>query len=114
MTDQTGGPLYLTAWILRRCQGIDKFFKLKRGLAAVYVRAWNPINYAIVGGIGVLINMLVAWIFWSYLPLPWWFINAVAILVAWLWNWANSVGPLGWIWGFRKRGVKSEDKHSDA
>jgi len=38
--------------------------------------------------------------------LPLWIANLVAILIAWTWNWANSVGPLGFLWGFKEKGEK--------
>ena len=69
--------------------------------AKIYVQFVNPINYAIVGGIGVLINYL------TFILLvhrfPWWVTNGLAILVAWTWNWSMSVGPFGWLWGFKQR-----------
>lgn len=66
----------------------------------IYRKFWNPINYAIVGGTGVLINYLV----WSLLQnvFAWWLVNALAILSAWLWNWGMSVGPFGHLWGFKQ------------
>jgi putative flippase GtrA len=74
-----------------------------------YLELWNPANYAIVGGIGVIINYAVWALLLHFLPwLPWFLNNALAILTAWSWNWANSVGPWGWIWGFKKRGRRPE------
>lgn len=76
--------------------------KLNPSLGKLYLRFWNPINYAIIGGTGVLINYAV---FAILIPsFPWWYTNAIAIAVAWFFNWINSVGPLGYLWGFRKRG----------
>jgi len=80
--------------------------KYGKDLATLYVKFWNPINYALIGGIGVLINYLVWLLFVSFGGLPWFLINAIAIITAWSWNWANSVGPLGWVWGFRERKKK--------
>jgi len=70
----------------------------------IYERLWNPMNYAIIGGIGVVINYLV----WLLLQpmFVWWVTNALAILIAWTWNWSNSVGPLGFLWGFKEKGEK--------
>lgn len=67
----------------------------------IYERFWNPINYAIIGGIGVLINYMV----WSAFVnvYDWWFTNALAIISAWLWNWSMSVGPFGYLWGFTQQ-----------
>lgn len=75
--------------------------------AGIYAKMWNPINYALIGGIGVVVNYLV-WILLSALApwMPWWLVNGIAIITAWSWNWGNSVGPLGWVWGFKKKGVK--------
>jgi len=76
-------------------------YKLNPKIGKLYDSLWNPINYAIVGGIGVLINYL----FWFFLQMsfPWWITNAFAIGSAWLFNWSMSVGPFGWLWGFRER-----------
>jgi len=74
----------------------------KVGYKTVYEKLWNPINYACVGGIGVLINYLIFAMLISLFP--WWITNAIAILVAWSWNWGMSVGPLGYLWGFKKKG----------
>lgn len=70
-------------------------------LDRLYEKLWNPVNYAIVGGIGMGINYLI----WALTigGMPWYLSNFVAILCAWSWNWANSVGPLGYLWGFEKR-----------
>lgn len=73
-------------------------------LAAFYARISNPLNYALVGGIGVGINFLVFLLLIGWLP--WWVTNFIAILAAWSWNWSQSVGPFGWIWGFKKRPEK--------
>jgi len=75
-------------------------------LANLYLQFWNPINYALIGGVGIIINYLVWLLFVSFGSLPWFFINALAIITAWSWNWANSVGPLGWLWGFKGRDKK--------
>ena len=75
-------------------------------LGSLYVRLWNPVNYAIVGGIGVIINYIVNGVMLSYLA--WYFSNALAILTAFVWNWANSVGPLGHYWGFPQKEAAHE------
>lgn len=94
---------YMPKAILDLLTSIDK----KGTLASIYERLWNPINYAIIGGIGVGLNMLIAWFFWSFLPMNWWLINLIAIVGAWTWNWLNSVGPLGYLWGFKKKEEKN-------
>lgn len=63
-----------------------------------YKQFWNPANYAIVGGVGVVINYFLFFVLLPYVP--WFVCNALAIIGAWSWNWLNSVGPLGWAWGF--------------
>lgn len=79
-----------------------------RALKRYYVLFWNPINYLLVGGIGVLINMAVWALLLNMLPgFPWFLTNTLAILAGWGHNWAFSVGPYGWVWGFKKRGQKS-------
>jgi hypothetical protein len=70
-------------------------------LANFYARISNPVNYAIVGGIGVGVNFMVFLLLIG--RLPWWATNIIAILTAWLWNWSQSVGPCGWVWGFKPR-----------
>lgn len=81
--------------------GLLKIPYLGDFLAGIYVKAWNPINYAIIGGIGVLINMILMGSTLQYMP---WFIsNALAIGCAWLWNWINAVGPLCHHWGFKRQ-----------
>lgn len=106
--------IYLRGVIFKLAQKLSRNWM---PLDQIYERLWNPINYVIVGGVGVIINMLVSALFWAFLRIPdiwliffciptWFSINAIAISIAWLWNWANSVGPLGWAWGFRQKGGK--------
>lgn len=80
---------------------LAKVPKIGRWLSKLYGKLWNPINYAIIGGIGVLINYLV----WAVtMPLmPWFLSNALAIAVAWSWNWSQAVGHFSYLWGFRKK-----------
>jgi hypothetical protein len=91
----------------------DEFTKMRGFLWALakqlrvhklYERLWNPVNYAVVGGIGVIINYLI-WLVTAG-SMPWYLSNFLAILTAWSWNWANSVGPLGFLWGFEKKEEK--------
>jgi len=70
-------------------------------LANLYLRSMSFWNYGTVAGIGVLINYTV-WIVYVNL-LPWFIVNAIAILTAWLWNWSMSVGPFGYFWGFSEK-----------
>lgn len=84
-------------WNLCKQLSIVKWIQLQN----LYVRLWNPVNYAVIGGIGISINYLVNAILLNYMA--WYFSNFVAILIAWSWNWANSVGPIGFLWGFEKK-----------
>jgi len=89
---------YVSSLLYRAFKGIE--FGKKRNLGEFYKKFWNPINYAIIGGIGVGINYLVFVLLIS--SFPWYITNALAILTAWTWNWSMSVGPLGYLWGFGK------------
>ena len=78
-----------------------KSFELKGwNFGKMYQQFWNPLNYAIIGGIGVAFNYLIFALLINLFP--WWITNICAILTAWLWNWSMSVGPLGYLWGFKK------------
>lgn len=88
---------YIPKAVISLLANIDKHQRLVH----LYAQFWNPINYAVVGGIGVIINFTV-WLMLSTI-FPWWIVNTLAILCAWSWNWANSVGPLGYLWGFKKQ-----------
>lgn len=95
---------YMARYIWLLFLKIDVRFFDKPTFSRLYLRLLNPFNYALVGGIGVFINYGVwSGLLWLVPWLPWWLINALAIIIAWSWNWANSVGPLGWFWGFKKR-----------
>jgi len=90
---------------------LKNFIGGKRGeqISKIYMAYWNPINYAIVGGIGVLLNYLI----WATLnnAFDWWITNAMAIIVTWGWNWIMSVGPLGYMWGFKtQKNVSKQSK----
>jgi hypothetical protein len=76
-------------------------YRLHRRIGLLYDKSWNLANYAIVCGIGVLINMSILLPVSKIFPL--WLANLFAILTAWMWNWSMSVGPFGWLWGFRER-----------
>lgn len=69
-------------------------------LEGFYEHYWNPLNYMVIGAIGVLINTIVMAL---TLPLMFWlFADFIAILSAWTWNWSQSVGAFGYLWGFNK------------
>lgn len=96
---------YMTKFINKICVLVDSKVLKKQWLAKTYARLWNPINYLVVGGIGTIINFLVWFILGNMFA--WWITNTLAILTAFLWNWSNSVGPFGWVWGFKKREEKT-------
>jgi len=53
--------------------------------------------YGLVCGIGIIINMVILYSTVNLFPL--WLANIYAILIAWFWNYLNSVGQLGKLWG---------------
>ena len=82
-------------------QVILKFIKrvtVGERLPRMYVRWMRAINYAIIGGVGVIINMTFLHGLVAVFPLA--LANLGAILVAWTWNYTMSVGRLGYLWGF--------------
>ena len=70
-------------------------------LINLYLQWVSLVNYAIVCGIGVGINMVVIHALIKIFPL--WLANLCAIFTAFLWNWSMSVGPYGWLWGLSSR-----------
>lgn len=74
--------------------------KINPRLGDAYDVAWNPINYGIIGGIGVIINYAVQFALMSFMP--WYVTNALAIICAWVWNWQNATGAWAYRWGFRE------------
>lgn len=88
------------------------FFGEER-LINLYLQWVSLVNYAIVCGIGVGINMIVIHMLIKVFPL--WLANLGAILSAFLWNWSMSVGPYGWLWGLSSRPhpLKKEEKRDE-
>jgi len=76
----------------------------------LYRQFMSLINYAIVCGIGVLINTAFLYLFTSAFPL--WLANFFAIAIAFLWNWSFTVGPFGYLWGFETQ-VEVEKKEKE-
>lgn len=76
-------------------------------LADMYVKYLSLVDYAIVAGIGVLINMFVLYSFVAIFPL--WMANGLAIFIAFLWNWTFSVGPMGYLMGLQP---EIEEEHT--
>lgn len=72
----------------------------------LYVRYMSLINYAIVCGIGVLINQFVLHRMVNLMAL--WLANMAAILTAFLWNYFFTVGPLGYLFGLSSKREKLE------
>ena len=70
-------------------------------MEALYIQWMSLINYAIVCGIGVGINMIVIHALVKIFPL--WLANLGAIFTAFLWNWSMSVGPYGYLWGLSEK-----------
>lgn len=100
----TNNLKYIPFYLSKLAHIFSKLLKLDNtrfSLTKLYNSFWNPINYAIIGGIGLLINMII--LLTLALILPLWLANLVAILTAWSWNWSMSVGPFGWLWGFKER-----------
>lgn len=65
----------------------------------LYLKWMSLVNYAIVCGIGVFINQAVIHFVIRYTSL--FIANSVAILVAFVWNWTFTVGPYGYLMGFK-------------
>jgi regulator of replication initiation timing len=68
-------------------------------IADLYVRYMSLVNYAIVAGVGVIINMFV--LYGTVTIFPLFMANGLAILTAFLWNWTFSVGPMGYLMGLQ-------------
>lgn len=77
-------------------------------LLQLYVKRMHFINYALVCGIGIGINMAFLHGLADVLPLA--FANLGAIIMAWMWNYTMTVGSLGHLWGFTKQ---QEDKENE-
>jgi GtrA-like protein len=71
-----------------------------------YLKYRSLFNYAVVGGLGVVVNMVVLNFLFNF-GLPLLVANGCAILVAFIGNWALSVGPYGYFMDLSK---KEEDK----
>lgn len=93
---------YFPAAVLKILAIVDP----SKRFSEIYLRTLSFINYGIVCGVGVVINMYVLLTAVEFIPL--WLANCFAILVAWVWNWNFTVGPLGYLFGLspRRRKVK--------
>ena len=72
-------------------------FDKENKFAHIYTKWMSLINYMLVCGVGVFINMYVLLSFSNFMVL--WLANTVAIFTAFLFNWTFSVGPLGYLFG---------------
>lgn len=93
---------YFPAVVLKVLSIVDP----SKRFSEIYLKTLSFINYGIVCGAGVLINMYVLLTLADLAPL--WLANCFAILMAWVWNWNLTVGPLGYLFGLspRRRKVK--------
>jgi len=73
----------------------------------LYLKNLSLLNYAVVCGVGVLINMSIIGVLFN-LGLGLYVSNAGAILVAFLWNWTFSVGPYGHIFQLSRKEKKQD------
>lgn len=74
----------------------------------IYLKAYSFINYSLVCGIGVMINMYVLLTLTNFTSMLW-LANIGAIIVAWFWNWSFTVGPLGYLFGLSLKRTKRGD-----
>lgn len=78
-------------------------------LGDLYLHYNRLLNYAFVCGIGVAINMAVIGFVFD-LGLGLYVSNAIAIFVAFHWNYIFSVGPLGYLFGLQEKPKVIEEK----
>ena len=71
----------------------------------LYVKWMSLINYAIVCGIGVLINQFIIHRMVNLMSL--WLSNMIAISIAFLWNYFLTVGPFGYLFGLSRKREKN-------
>jgi len=87
---------------------LSLFRLLDPKLEEFYKQRLSLINYAVVCGVGVLINMaVISFLFDFGLGLV--VANAIAIFTAFLWNWTFSVGPYGYLFDLGKPPEKPEE-----
>ena len=101
MNKKTSDPSPFTALV----QSILKLLDPK--ISDFYVKRVSLFNYGLVCGVGVLINMKILGALFDF-GLGLYVSNAIAILVAFLWNWTFSVGPYGYIFDLNTRPAKKE------
>lgn len=91
---------YFPAAVLKLLAVVDP----SKRFSEIYIRGMSFINYAVVCGIGVLINMYVLLTLADVLSL--WVANILAILIAWANNWLFTVGPYGFLFGLSPKRTK--------
>lgn len=69
-------------------------------IAKLYQKYWNPINFTIIGLIGVAIYYIIAGIFQVLLG---WFGDLLSIGIAGFCVWSMCLGPFCHWWGFKKQ-----------
>jgi len=78
---------------------IFSFMDPSKSLTKLYVKFMSLLNYMFVCGIGVFINQIIIHYFVSSTSLM--IANFIAIFVAFTWNWTFTVGPYGYLFGFK-------------
>lgn len=80
-------------------EAIMNLIMLTKNKHVINAYSKNPkfFNYAIICGIGVLIQSIILMFLSNSMPLL--LANFIGVLVAWLWNYENSVGRFGGEWG---------------
>ena len=66
-------------------------------LKKLYLKNTKFWKYALICGLGIIVNQVFIHLFIRFLPL--WIANLFAIIIAWLWNYTNTLGFLSKYWG---------------
>lgn len=69
-------------------------------VARLYHKYWNPINFTIIGLLGVAVYYVTVGIFQVLLG---WFGSLISIGIAGFCVWSMSVGPFCHLWGYKKQ-----------
>ncbi len=93
---------YFPAAVLKLLAIVDP----SKRFSEIYIKGMSFINYAVVCGVGVLINMYVLLTLADVLSL--WVANIIAILIAWANNWCFTVGPLGYLFGLSPKRTREK------
>ena len=108
MSDDEPFDTRIEAFVPRVILGLVNALDPTKSTGEMYVKWMSLINYAIVAGIGVIINQLILHRMVSYMAL--WLANLIAIFVAFGWNYLFSVGPLGYLFGLSLKPRKLENE----